>query len=98
MYVEYPDAPELGKSSTDGQLQGRIVPARGPPDFGWDPVFQPEGFDQTCVGDILIAWQMGCVMCDHSMMQVRGNGQGHQERYLAPQQGVGIGPAILCRQ
>lgn len=27
--------------------QGRIVPARGPPDFGWDPVFQPDGYDQT---------------------------------------------------
>jgi inosine triphosphate pyrophosphatase len=23
------------------------VPARGPKDFGWDPVFQPNGFDQT---------------------------------------------------
>ncbi|MFS7988926.1 putative nucleotide diphosphatase [Helianthus anomalus] len=27
--------------------QGKIVPARGPPDFGWDPVFEPEGYDQT---------------------------------------------------
>jgi inosine triphosphate pyrophosphatase len=25
----------------------QIVPARGPPDFGWDPVFQPDGFDHT---------------------------------------------------
>jgi inosine triphosphate pyrophosphatase len=23
------------------------VPARGPADFGWDPVFEPDGFDQT---------------------------------------------------
>lgn len=29
------------------RLQGTIVPARGPKDFGWDPVFQPEGFDKT---------------------------------------------------
>ena len=21
--------------------------ARGPPNFGWDPIFQPDGFDQT---------------------------------------------------
>ena len=28
-------------------LQGKIVPARGPSDFGWDPVFQPDGFEQT---------------------------------------------------
>lgn len=30
-----------------GQSQGTIVPARGPLDFGWDPVFQPHGHDQT---------------------------------------------------
>lgn len=30
-----------------GQTRGVIVPARGPSNFGWDPVFQPEGFDQT---------------------------------------------------
>ncbi|MFS7988924.1 putative nucleotide diphosphatase [Helianthus anomalus] len=28
-------------------FQGKIVSARGPPDFGWDPVFEPEGYDQT---------------------------------------------------
>lgn len=30
-----------------GRTHGVIVPARGPTDFGWDPVFQPDGFDQT---------------------------------------------------
>merc|ERR1712216_873356 len=30
-----------------GRTEGRIVPPRGPLDFGWDPVFEPEGFDQT---------------------------------------------------
>lgn len=30
-----------------GKTQGRIVPARGPNDFGWDPIFQPHGYDQT---------------------------------------------------
>lgn len=30
-----------------GRTQGRIVPARGPPDFGWDPVFEAEGTGQT---------------------------------------------------
>ena len=24
-----------------------IVPARGPPDFGWDPVFLPDGYTET---------------------------------------------------
>lgn len=28
-------------------FQGKIVPARGPPDFGWDAVFQPDGFNET---------------------------------------------------
>lgn len=26
----------------DGRCPGRIVPARGPNAFGWDPVFQPD--------------------------------------------------------
>ena len=30
-----------------GRTPGRIVPARGPPDFGWDPVFQPDGHANT---------------------------------------------------
>merc|ERR1712125_199765 len=25
----------------DGRTEGKIVPARGPTDFGWDPVFEP---------------------------------------------------------
>lgn len=28
-------------------FQGQIVLPRGPPDFGWDPVFQPKGFEET---------------------------------------------------
>ncbi|TFY68157.1 hypothetical protein EVJ58_g1181 [Rhodofomes roseus] len=31
----------------EGQTDGRIVPARGETKFGWDPVFEPNGFDQT---------------------------------------------------
>ncbi|XP_034979588.2 inosine triphosphate pyrophosphatase [Zootoca vivipara] len=30
-----------------GQTQGHIVDPRGPRDFGWDPCFQPEGYDKT---------------------------------------------------
>lgn len=26
----------------DGRTPGKIVPARGPLDFGWDPVFEPD--------------------------------------------------------
>lgn len=30
-----------------GITEGRIVPARGPTTFGWDPVFEPEGFSEV---------------------------------------------------
>ncbi|ONK70956.1 uncharacterized protein A4U43_C04F3240 [Asparagus officinalis] len=30
-----------------GKTQGKIVPARGPTDFGWDPIFQPDGYELT---------------------------------------------------
>ncbi|KAL9252419.1 Inosine triphosphate pyrophosphatase-like protein [Drosera capensis] len=30
-----------------GKTPGRIVPARGPNDFGWDPIFQPDGYEHT---------------------------------------------------
>ncbi|KAG6787921.1 hypothetical protein POTOM_003970 [Populus tomentosa] len=30
-----------------GKTPGMIVPARGPNDFGWDPIFQPDGYEQT---------------------------------------------------
>ncbi|OZJ04288.1 hypothetical protein BZG36_02578 [Bifiguratus adelaidae] len=31
----------------EGRTDGRIVPARGPNNFGWDPIFEPTGFDET---------------------------------------------------
>ena len=31
----------------DGRVPGKIVPARGPTDFGWDPVFLPDGYTET---------------------------------------------------
>ncbi|EPT00815.1 hypothetical protein FOMPIDRAFT_1030251 [Fomitopsis schrenkii] len=31
----------------EGRTDGRIVPARGEKKFGWDPVFEPTGFNQT---------------------------------------------------
>ncbi len=30
-----------------GVTDGTIVPARGPNAFGWDPIFEPKGFNQT---------------------------------------------------
>ncbi|KAJ3282156.1 hypothetical protein HDU76_008767, partial [Blyttiomyces sp. JEL0837] len=31
----------------EGRTNGRIVDARGPKNFGWDPIFEPEGFGET---------------------------------------------------
>ena len=31
----------------DGCTPGKIVPPRGPTDFGWDPVFEPDGYTTT---------------------------------------------------
>lgn len=30
-----------------GRTEGEIVPPRGPLNFGWDPIFQPNEFSQT---------------------------------------------------
>ena len=31
----------------EGLIPGKIVPSKGEFGFGWDPIFQPEGFDKT---------------------------------------------------
>lgn len=31
----------------EGRTPGKIVSPRGPTKFGWDPCFQPDGFDKT---------------------------------------------------
>jgi non-canonical purine NTP pyrophosphatase (RdgB/HAM1 family) len=31
----------------EGTLRGEIVAPAGPDDFGWDPIFKPEGYDKT---------------------------------------------------
>lgn len=44
----YCDDPEKEPMTFVGKCPGKIVPARGPPNsFGWDPIFQPDGFDIT---------------------------------------------------
>ncbi|URD98486.1 hypothetical protein MUK42_29771 [Musa troglodytarum] len=39
--------PHLEPVTFLGKTQGKIVPPRGPADFGWDPIFQPDGYEQT---------------------------------------------------
>lgn len=40
-------APDAEPIAFLGKTPGKIVPARGPNDFGWDPIFQPDGYEQT---------------------------------------------------
>uniref|UniRef100_A0A8C4P259 Inosine triphosphate pyrophosphatase n=2 Tax=Dromaius novaehollandiae TaxID=8790 RepID=A0A8C4P259_DRONO len=42
-----PGNPEEPVKLFKGQTHGLIVEPRGPRDFGWDPCFQPDGYDQT---------------------------------------------------
>ncbi|GAB4821119.1 hypothetical protein N2152v2_008165 [Parachlorella kessleri] len=43
----YAPGPEFEPLVFVGRTEGRVVPPRGPPEFGWDPIFQPEGFQET---------------------------------------------------
>jgi inosine triphosphate pyrophosphatase len=40
---------EPGKDSVvlKGRVDGKIVPIKGESDFGWDPIFLPDGFEKT---------------------------------------------------
>ncbi|NXA48982.1 ITPA pyrophosphatase, partial [Nothocercus julius] len=42
-----PGNPEEPVKLFKGQTHGLIVEPRGPRDFGWDPCFQPDGYEQT---------------------------------------------------
>jgi len=74
--------------------QGKIVPARGPKDFGWDPVFQPDGFETTYAAPVgegcLRAWlrclwpSCGCASTRYAEMTSEEKGKiSHRARSLA---------------
>eukprot|EP00955_Chlamydomonas_euryale_P102170 365399-Chlamydomonas_euryale.AAC.4 len=43
----YTPGPGVEPITFVGRTKGRIVAARGPSDFGWDPVFEADGFGQV---------------------------------------------------
>ena len=47
--VAYSAGPGTEPILFEGRTDGRIVPARGPPNFGWDPVFEAEDTGLTYV-------------------------------------------------
>ena len=47
VYIIKKETKSLSPISFSLSLKGKIVPPRGPRTFGWDCVFQPDGFDET---------------------------------------------------
>lgn len=45
----YSDGPGSKPLLFEGHTQGKIVPARGPSNFGWDPIFEAENSGKTSV-------------------------------------------------
>lgn len=43
----YSEGPGKEVKIFQGVTKGNIVDSRGPTNFGWDSIFEPEGFDQT---------------------------------------------------
>jgi len=48
----YCEGPGKEIVSFTGRCPGKIVPARGPTDFGWDPVFEPEESKQQTFAEM----------------------------------------------
>ncbi|KAJ1661827.1 acetyl-coenzyme A synthetase 2 [Coemansia sp. RSA 1813] len=45
--IAYCEGPDHEPILFEGVHHGTIVEPRGPPVFGWNPIFQPDGMDQT---------------------------------------------------
>ena len=62
---------------------GDHMPARGPPDFGWDPIFQPQGFQLTYAemekevkNTISHRYKALCALRDHLTTSPTEEGEG----------------------
>ena len=62
----------------EGRTEGRIVPARGTANFGWDAVFEVEDTGKTYGFHIPSPYYKSI----HSSIQLRGNGSRAEERAL----------------
>eukprot|EP01121_Diplochlamys_sp_Union-15-3_P002782 TRINITY_DN1258_c0_g1_i2.p1 TRINITY_DN1258_c0_g1~~TRINITY_DN1258_c0_g1_i2.p1 ORF type:complete len:232 (+),score=59.20 TRINITY_DN1258_c0_g1_i2:77-697(+) len=45
--ISFSPGPGTEPKTFFGRVEGSIVPPRGPKDFGWDPIFLPDGYDKT---------------------------------------------------
>ena len=83
-------------------LQGKIVPARGPSDFGWDPVFQPDGFEQTWVSyfhtrvSTYFACHFICLLNIWHVTQLCWDAQVSEERNISQRESSCSGERTLC--
>ena len=63
----------------EGRTDGKIVPARGPPKFGWDPVFEAEDTGLTYVS-------CSCAATDgdqNTIFQLRRDGVDTEKRVIS---------------
>jgi inosine/xanthosine triphosphate pyrophosphatase family protein len=63
----------------EGRTDGRIVPARGTANFGWDAVFEAGDTGKTYGSHISLPGKESI----HSHIQLRGDDPGTEERALA---------------
>lgn len=65
----------------EGRTHGRIVPARGPPDFGWDAVFEVDGQTSAARPRHPCLWLTWCRYAE--MDKVEKNKISHRGKALA---------------
>lgn len=66
-----------------GEVRGRIVSPRGSFEFGWDPIFQPDGAAQT-FGEMNSA--------EKQKLSMRGRAAAEFNRFLAEEEGRKVHP------
>jgi hypothetical protein len=71
----------------EGRTDGKIVPARGPPKFGWDPVFEAEDTGLTYVRSFVFMTHSLCTGTDrdqNTIFQLRRDGVDTEKRVIPP--------------
>lgn len=81
----YCATPESEPILFEGRTRGKIVPARGPGRFGWDPIFEVEGLGQTSVA--LSFPSRRAYYLPEKTDQIRRDGPGGEEQDLTQIQG-----------
>ncbi|PWA89240.1 lipid phosphate phosphatase 3 [Artemisia annua] len=68
MLMAYEDKSAYAMCMFVGKTQEKIVPARRPNDFGWDPVFQPDGYE-TIFKFLMIVLLLAIMLQNHDHLE-----------------------------